>query len=209
MWPAAQCARESLSYTRIRRTTGKMKYKRRLWTAFLVPFVGMSAPAPYSVDQVVATSGNIRSGSIALPRMSSGCNYTLLFSVVSPSSMSADSRLEVTLSDGTRTLAAKTLHAGDPDLYAPFHMARSAAPELRLVAKGVAGRYRIQINQWPESGALMRGGNHSWKEASPITLGQTVFASADGAQYIPVAESARKDAVNSAPGEDWYRFTFD
>ncbi len=39
-------------------------------------------------------------------------------------------------------------------------------------------------------------------------LGQTVFASADESEYIPLPDAARKDSVTNEIGEDWYRFTF-
>ena len=42
-----------------------------------------------------------------------------------------------------------------------------------------------------------------------MTLGQTVFASADETEYIPLPGVSRKDAATDARGEDWYRFRFD
>ena len=114
----------------------------------------------------------------------------------------------MTVADGNQVLLSKTLHAGDPDFYAPFHLSQAATPELRLAAIGLTGRYTLQVNQLPESASLKQGGNHSWQDASPMVLGQTVFASADEEEYFPLPGTARKDTVNSAAGEDWYRFTF-
>ncbi len=168
-----------------------------------MPWVAFSAP-----DPAVSKSGEIRSGNVALPHLAAGHGYTLLFSVASPASLTADSRLEVTLADGTRILASKTLHAGDPDFYVPFHLTQTGAPELRLAASAVTGRYTLQINQWPESTSLKQGGNHTWQEASPMVLGQTVFASSDESEYFPLPGTARKDSVNAGAGEDWYRFSF-
>ena len=46
----------------------------------------------------------------------------------------------------TCVLLQKTLHAGDPDFYAPFNMPTAAEPVVRLDAKGITGRYNLQIN---------------------------------------------------------------
>ncbi len=151
-----------------------------------------------------AITGEIRTGHVPLHLKGVG-TYSILFSV-SPASFQPDSRLEVTLADGRRVLLSKTLHAGDCDLYAPFRLAKGATPELRLTTTGVSGPYSLQINPVPESASLKQGGNHSWQGASPMVLGETVFASADEAEYFPVPGTPRKDSVNAS--EDWYRFNF-
>jgi hypothetical protein len=185
-----------------------MKLRSTLLAFLAGSSLALSAPAPYSVVQVKAESGEIHTGTISLPRLEPGRAYTFLFSVASPASFSSDSRLEVTLTQSGQVLASKMLHAGDPDFYAPFHVATSGAPALRLSATAITGHYTLQINQWPSSPSLKRGGNHTWQNASPMVLGQTVFASADEAEYLPLPGTARKDSVNSAAGEDWYRFSF-
>ncbi len=106
-------------------------------------------------------------------------------------------------------LLSKVLHAGDPDLYAPFHLTQPSAMELRLKGAGVTGRFSLQINRLPESASLKQGGAHSWQDASPMILGQTVFASADEEEYLPLSGTARKASVNTPAGEDWYRFQYD
>ena len=184
-----------------------MKIRHFLSAALFASFA-WTAPATYSVTPITAKSGDIRSGNITLPRLTPGHGYTLLFSVATPVSFKPDSRLELTLTDGQQTLAAKTLHAGDPDFYTPFHITHAVAPELRITAVNLAARYTLQVNQWPVSNALKSGGNHTWQDASPMTLGQTVFASADESEYIPVPGTLRKDAVTGPVGEDWYRFAF-
>ncbi len=42
-----------------------------------------------------------------------------------------------------------------------------------------------------------------------MTLGQTVFASGDEAEYIPVPGTTRKEYATDPHGQDWYRFRFD
>jgi uncharacterized ubiquitin-like protein YukD len=152
------------------------------------------------------TTGEIHSSSVTLARLAGGHSYSFLFSVASPGAFPADARLEVTLAANGRVLLQKTLHAGDPDFYAPFRLAQATTPELRLAATGVTGRYSMEINPLPDSPSLKGGGNHSWRDASPIVLGQTVFASADEAEYFPLPGTPRKDSVNAM--EDWYRFSF-
>jgi hypothetical protein len=175
---------------------------------FAAAVIAFGAPGPYSVEQVTAKAGAIRNGAVQLPAMSPGRTYTLLFSVTTPASFTADSRLEVSVIEGGRTLATKTLHAGDPDFFTNFHVSKSASPELRMSATGLTGRYTVQVNQWPDSNSLKRGGNHTWQDASPMTLGQTLFATADESEYIPLPGTARKADVTHAAGEDWYRFNF-
>ncbi len=185
-----------------------MKLGSTLLAALCASLVAFGAPGLYSVDAVVAKSGVIRTGNIPLPQMTPGRGYTLLFSIVSPAALGPDARLELTLADGAHILAAKTLHAGDPDFYAPFHPLQAGSPQLRLSATAVTGKYTLQINQWPESPSLKQGGNHSAEHASPMVLGQTVFASDDESEYIPLPGVGRKDSVNNPIGEDWYRFSF-
>ena len=151
-------------------------------------------------------SGEVRTGAIALPPLAPGHTYSFLFSVASPSAFGADGRLDVALSAGGRLLLKKSLHAGDPDFYAPFHLAQPAAPQLHLTSTAVSGKYTLVINPLPDSPQLKRGGNHTWQDASPMVLGQTVFASADEAEYFPLPGTPRKDTVNT--DEDWYRFGF-
>src|SRR5207253_10458788 len=123
---------------------------------------------------------------------------------------SPEGRVSIGLRDGGRTLITKTLHAGDADLYAPFRLENGAVPaELRISAHGVTGNYSLRIDRWPDSPQLKRGGNHTWRDASPMTLGQTVFASSDELEYLPVSGATRKQYATDARGEDWYKFHFD
>ncbi len=186
-----------------------MRIRRFTFVTLAASLVALSASAPYSVEAVMAKSGDIRTGTVPLPNLAAGRSYSLLFSIASPASFSPDARLEVTVAVGNRVLLSKTLHAGDPDFYAPFHLSQAAAPELRLAPIGLTGHYTLQVNRLPESASLKQGGNHSWQDASPMVLGQTVFASADEEEYLPIDGTPRKDTVNTAAGEDWYRFTFD
>jgi hypothetical protein len=131
--------------------------------------------AEYNVTAVYSTAGKLTSETIPLTRLMADGQYSLLFSV-SPAALGADGSIVVELMDNGRALVAKTLHAGDADLYAPFHLGKDARAVLKLSASGVTGNYKLQINAWPVSTQRKTGGNHSVKDASPMVLGQTVFA---------------------------------
>ena len=61
----------------------------KLWSYLLAALssVAFAAPGPYSVTQIVAKSGEIRTGNIPLPHLSPGHNYTFLFSIAAPSAL--------------------------------------------------------------------------------------------------------------------------
>jgi HEAT repeats/Squalene-hopene cyclase C-terminal domain len=168
------------------------------------------APSAYSVHEILSKSGAVQTLSIRVPSLDPGKTYSLLFSIDSPSDLQPESRIEVTLLDQQAPLATKTLHLGDPDFYAPFHVSHATGAELRVQATASsAAHYSLRINQWPDSTSLSRGSNHRWQDASPMALGRTVFASADSVDYIPLPGTPRKEAVEGAAGEDWFRFHFD
>ena len=163
----------------------------------------------FCVPRILEKSGSLQSQVISFPELSPAKTYTLLFSIDTMSALRPESRIEITLRDGSMVLAAKTLHLGDPDFYAPFHVAHAARPELRVEASSANGaRFRLEVNEWPDSTAFDRGSNHRWQDANPMKLGETVFASADQVDYIPVPGTPRRDAIEGPVGEDWYRFHF-
>ena len=162
----------------------------------------------FDLPQVVAKSGAVKSGTIQLPKLSADRIYSFLYSVDDPAALSVQSRLQVKLIDGETVLLQKTLHSGDPDLYAPFHLTRATAPRLEISTGAIHSRYLLRINSWPKSASLNQGSNHRWEDASPVELGQTVFASSDENEYIPLAGTPRRDTVYAPAGEDWYRFNF-
>lgn len=167
------------------------------------------ASANYSLPAVYSTTGEVRSRVIRLDKLKGGETYSFLFSVSSLADLGADARLDVSLVENNRVLLEKTLHAGDADLFGSFRTARSGSRELKIAARNAAGRYSLQINRWPAAAAVKAGPNHSWREASPFTLGQTVFASGDEVEYFPLPETPREELAGATAGEDWYRFRFD
>ncbi len=162
------------------------------------------SPSVYST--VGAVRSQVRPNSRKLAPNES---YSLLFSVDSISDLPPAARVAVSVVAGGRVLLGKTLHAGDADLYGFFRTA--GAPELRLTelrvtAEGApAARYHLRINRWAQAA----GGNHTWQEALPLTLGQLVTAASDELEYLPVPGTGRRETVSDPAGEHWYRFAFD
>jgi hypothetical protein len=165
------------------------------------------AAGAYDAPEAYSKSDRIRSGVVRLPELAGGGAYSLLFSVSGLEKLGASARIAVKLRAGQKVLIEKVLHAGDPDLYAHFHLDAASAPELIIDANPQGGGYALQVNRLPDSPSLQRGGNHTWRQASPMILGRTVFASADEIEYIPLPSTPRS-AILSPAGEDWYRFEF-
>ena len=175
---------------------------------FLLAATALYAADSFSVHEVLVRYGDLRESTIRLRELKPDVSYSLLFSIESPAAFDSASLVDVKLVSGAGVLLEKTLHVGDPDLYAPFRLKRPGATALRIVAPSSRARYRLQINRWPASTALKQGANHRWQEASPMALGSTVFASADEIEYIPLPGTPRKAVLESETGADWYRFEF-
>jgi hypothetical protein len=161
-----------------------------------------------------------------LPATSPGKVYSLLVSTPSPATFGANDTLQVTLRGGGKTIAAKSLHAGDPDLYTLFRSSGAAEVEISSLASA-AIEHTITVLEWPEtsssSATVEAEPNDSWGEANEFKLGQTVWASADDKPYVlPLNES--KPARGAAPysqqadlasdrlpegGVDWFKFSYE
>jgi len=109
-------------------------------------------PHAYSLPEILAKAGPVRTETLRVPALNPAKTYSVLFSINSPAVLSPDTRIEVTLADGATVLASKTLHLGDPDFYAPFHVNHVTRPELRIKATSAnAAHYTVHINEWPDS----------------------------------------------------------
>jgi hypothetical protein len=154
----------------------------------------------YSLPEVYSSTGELRSGTVSLDKVTGGENYSLLFSV-DPAALGAKARVSVQVVDGDRVLLAKTLHAGDADLYGFFRPVR--VPEMRIEAEGLGkAQFQLQVNRK----ALNGGPNHTWQDAATMTLGELVAGSGDEAEYVPLPGTSRNDVVAAPAGEHWYRF---
>jgi hypothetical protein len=161
-----------------------------------------------------------------LPPMSAGNVCSLLVSAPSPATFGANDTLQVTLRSGGKTVAGKSLHTGDPDLYTLFRSNGAAEIEVASFASTPI-EYTVTVLEWPSTSTststVEAEPNDSWSEANEFKLGQTVWASADDKPYIlPLNES--KPARGVAPyaqqadlasdclpegGVDWFKFTYE
>jgi hypothetical protein len=175
--------------------------RQTLPLALVFSSLAISAPLPV----VLSRSAPVQSETIPLKSFDQKHQYSLLYSLNAPLS---DGTVEVEIRQGGAVLAAKTLHAGDADFYAQFRLVDSAAASIAVKAQSVSSSYTLQVNQWPLSGKLKSSPSHRWQDATSVPLGQTVFASGDDSEYIPLPATARKSAVQDPAGTDWYKFDF-
>jgi hypothetical protein len=151
-------------------------------------------------------SGSISDRTLKTPALTPARAHQVLFSVDSYSAFSPDSALLVSIRQGTLPLAEKKLHQGDADLFVTFSVPRSEPVEIRLQWSGPKrepGRFSVRVDEAADD-AVEREPNNSWRDATPVKLGSTVFASADDTPYIP----APGPPTARDTGADWYRFEF-
>ena len=168
------------------------------------------AANPYSLTSVLRKSGPVRSGLIRIPGLKASTPYSLLLSIRTPRVFGSDSRVIVDLKQGGAELLHKTLHLGDPDFYALFHVPKNGRAELSLEVTNLDGpaTYLLQVNRWPRNRSLEEEPNDRWEDANPIALGHTVFGTADDVPYIPVPGTNAGAALEGNTGVDWFRFEF-
>lgn len=162
-----------------------------------------------------------------LPATNSGKTYSLTVSLTAPAALMEDESLTVNLRDGQKTIAGKTLHAGDPDLYTLF---KGNGQVLEVSSNAVVPvELTVSVVEWPESKAtktnLEAEPNDTWREANEFKLGQTVWATADDKPYIlrlgakvekarqpyqqtPAPEYSSGDVIPEG-GVDWFKFKYD
>ncbi len=145
--------------------------------------------------------GAVKTETLPLSGFTSGQTLSLLYSL-DPGALSADARVTVSVVEGERTLIQKTLHAGDADLYAVFRPEHAA--HVKIAAESAAGNYRLRVLPAPFAAP-----GHTWQDAAPIALGETIAASGDEAEYVPLPGASRRDIAEAPAAEHWYRFDFD
>jgi len=150
----------------------------------------------------------VRSETIELKGLDPSQQYSLLYSVRELHDIGRDSRILIELRQGPALLASKTLHAGDPDYYFQFRIAHAGDVVFQVRALGAGGTYQLQVNRWPLSALVQSHPSHRWQDAIQIPLGQTIFASGDDEEYIPLPATSRRAAANDPSGVDWYKFEF-
>lgn len=173
--------------------------------AILVCSVPLSAAV---LPALVSRTGNVSTENIALKALDPAHQYSLLYSIGSLRQLRAESRVALELRQGQTILAAKTLHAGDPDYYVQFRVPDRGDAVLQVRATAASGAYTLQVNRWPLSPLVNSGPNHRWEDAIEIPLGKTVFASGDDVEYIPLPGTPRRANLDDPAGVDWYKFEF-
>jgi len=179
----------------------------RLLTAaalFLSPAIGW----PALLESLVRKTGPIAAENIELRGLDTAHQYSLLYSLGTTVGLTSGARVEIELHQGRIVLAAKTLHSGDPDYYAQFRVPRSGSATLSVRTGQIAGTYTLQVNRWPLASTVKALPDRQWQDAQPITLGRTVFASGDEAEYIPLPGTPRKEIADRTGPADWYHFDF-
>ncbi len=166
-------------------------------------FINWVLAAAITLPAVLHRTEAVHSGTIPLTNLDAASQYSLLYSLSAP-----QGKVSVELLQDHRVLASKVLHRGDPDFYTQFRVPHSGSAELHIEADGAGGSATIQVNRWPQSGAVDAGINRRWQDAQLITLGRTVFGSADDTPYIPLQGSPRGAAIESPNATHWYRFEF-
>jgi hypothetical protein len=172
--------------------------------AWLIPLLTLAAPLPV----LVSRTGAVRSEVIPLMALDPEHQYSLLYSIDSPGKLALDTRIAVELRQGEAVLASKTLHAGDADYYTQFRVPRRGDATLQIRTSAASGDYTLHVNRWPLSPLVKSGPNHRWQDAMHIPLGQTIFASGDDAEYIPLPGTPRRANIEDPAGVDWYQFDF-
>lgn len=143
------------------------------------------------------------------PRLSTSAQYSFLYSINSLSGLGIDTRVHILLRQGGEVLLEKTLHAGDADFYSQFRIPHNGPAIVEVSAKAASGDYHLQVNRWPLSAEVKSAPNHRWEDALKITLGKTIFAYGDDAEYIPLPGTPRKALLDDPVNTDWYKFDFD
>src|SRR5687768_6299 len=116
---------------------------------------------------VLSRSGDARTETIPVKGLSTGQQYSLLYSLSPLQKLSDDARVQVEIVQGTARLAGKTLHAGDPDLYTQFRVRHDGDAALKVRVENTGAGYSLQINRWPLTKAVRAQGSSS-ADAMPI-----------------------------------------
>ncbi len=151
---------------------------------------------------------------------------SLLISAPAPATFGSNGSIQVTLRGGGKTIAAKSLHAGDPDLYTLFRSTGAEEIEISSFASE-AIEHTVRVLEWPATSSstsvVETESNDSWSEANEIKLGQIVWGSADDKPYI-LPLNDQKPARGATPyaqqgdltndrlpegGVDWFKFTYE
>src|SRR5215475_2102396 len=136
-------------------------------TALLTMLLSLAAGAA-PLTKVLARSGPVVAETIALPGLTTGSQYGLLYSLNSLAGLGADSRIEVQIRQGSALLASKTLHAGDADYYVQFRVPKAGTAQIAVKPVHTSGKYTLQVNRWPVTALVKSLPGQRWQDAIQI-----------------------------------------
>src|SRR5258708_1333621 len=175
------------------------------WISILICLAPISAA---SLPVLLSRTGSVHTETITLKALDSEHQYSVLYSIGPLRTLSPDARVSVEVRQGQSILASKTLHSGDADYYTQFRVPHRGDVSLEIRAAQTSGAYTLQVNRWPLSGLVRSGPNHRWQDAIEVRIGNTIFASGDDAEYIPLPNTPRRANIEATAGLDWYKFEF-
>src|SRR5580765_8534519 len=167
-----------------------------------------NATGTASLKAMVRRSGRVADLSVPLATLDPNSQYSLLYSLTSLTGLGQDARVEVEVRQGNAVLASKTLHAGDADYYTQFRVAKAGPATVVVRPTHASGNYALSVNRWPRTGLVKSSPARRWQDAVKIPLGQTVFASGDDENYVPLHGTTRRTPATRAASTDWYEFAF-
>jgi len=179
-----------------------------LLLSFATGTASQSATATASSNTMVRRSGPVADLSVPLVALDPSSQYSVLYSLTSLTGLGPDARVEVQVRQGNAVLASKTLHGGDADYYTQFHVPKAGRATVVVRSTHASGNYELYVNRWPRTGLVKSVPAGRWQDAVKIPLGQTVFASGDDENYVPLPDTPRRTAGTRAASTDWYEFEF-
>ncbi len=143
---------------------------------------------------------------LALGTMEGGQTYRLLVSLVG-APVPPGGRIRVELTGAGPDRFAKTLHAGDTDLYLPYRPAGPGDARLTLARAAGSGAPLVTVRiEWArldlsaaDRPAIEAEPNDSWRQANELVLGRDVYGSTDDVDYLDNKDEGKA-------GLDWFRF---
>src|SRR5215470_6714499 len=179
-----------------------------LLLSFATGTASQNATGTDSVNPMVRRSGPVADLSVPLGALDPNSQYSVLYSLASVSGLGPDARVEVEVRQGNAVLASKTLHAGDADYYTQFRVRKAGPATVVVRPTHASGNYALHVNRWPRTGLVKSVPAGRWQDAVKIQLGQTVFASGDDENYVPLPGTPRRTAATRTASTDWYEFEF-
>ena len=176
--------------------------------SFAADTASQNATGTASLTTMVRRSGPVADLSVPLVALDPNSQYSLLYSLTSLTGLGRDTRVEVEVRQGNAVLASKTLHAGDADYYTQFRVPKAGPATVVVRPTHASGNYALYVNRWPRTGLVKSSPARRWQDAVKIPLGQTVFASGDDENYVPLPGTTRRTPATRAASTDWYEFEF-